>query len=105
MHFINLCIVEQKDVLISLIVQDMRHHQLIIRLQEAGLQVDRHYLEIVDIVCRLMRVDESCDGWLCIYQNYMDRSVDYEISYDGHSLLPLAIECYEMLLVVSHSRS
>jgi len=50
----------QKELIISLIQQDLKHSQLILGLDELGMDAsDKHSLEILDVVANLMQVPDG----------------------------------------------
>ena len=49
-----------KELIINLIQQDLKHSQLVLGLDELGMEAsDKHCLEILDIVANLMKVPEG----------------------------------------------
>ena len=51
---------ESKKLIIALIQQDLKHSQLILGLDDLGLEAsDKHSLEMFDIVANLMQVPEG----------------------------------------------
>lgn len=90
-----------KDLLTLLILQDMRHHQLISLLAKAGLDHDLHDLQIMEIVTEMMGITETSplrDQWGELYYTFLERSTGYEITKLGRTLETLAGECYETLV-------
>ena len=53
----NSRIMSNKELIISLIQQDLKHSQLVLGLDELGMEAsDKHCLDILDIVYNLMQV-------------------------------------------------
>lgn len=90
-----------KELITNLILQDLRHYQLIALLGKAGLDMDLHDLDIIHIVSDMMDVplrEQTSDQWSELYFNFLDRAADFEVSKCGASLKPLAEECFEVLV-------
>lgn len=95
-----------KELIISLIQQDLKHSQLISGLDQLGLQAsDRHWLELLDIISDLMNVPEGHMEfyWGRMYMSYMSESsnLDKELSSDRLQLK--AETCYDDLTMVLYS--
>jgi len=89
-----------KDLIIRLILQDLRHYQLTAALAKVGLDQDLHDLELMETVADLMGVpldDKRSDQWGELYFSYLERSPEYEVEELGKALQPLAEECYHVL--------
>lgn len=89
-----------KELIISLIQQDLKHCQLIVGLDQLGLEAsDKHGLELLDIVADLMHVPEGNAefDWGRIYITYMAECSGVEIVSTSASLRPFAERCYEDL--------
>lgn len=91
---------ENRELIISLILQDLRHYQLTAALTKAGLDADLHDLEIMEVVAQLMGIESGqlTDQWADLYFNYVYRAPEYEVSERGKTLRPLATECYDVLV-------
>jgi hypothetical protein len=89
-----------KSIIISLILQDMRHNQLLRGLKKAKLNTDFHSLEIIDIVELLMEVtkEPENDNWVKTYISFMEEASKQSITDRGLEMLPLAEECYRLLI-------
>lgn len=87
------------ELIIELILQDLKHNQLILGLDRLNLDAGYcHYLDIMDLIQRLMEVsDDLIDEFSATYMASMHRSLDFPISRSGEELRPLAMECYEDL--------
>lgn len=87
---------ENKELIISLIQQDLKHHQLVTGLDKIGLEAfDKHLLELFDVIYKLMEVPESAEyEWGKTYSNYMNFAINYEIESTSESLEPLAGGCF-----------
>ncbi|UTW66369.1 hypothetical protein KFE94_17215 [bacterium SCSIO 12643] len=87
-----------KDLIVRLIQQDLKHNQLTARLRKAGLEGDEvFYLGILEIVSDLMgvpRVNDIEERWSDIYISFMNDVVHFEISGRSDSYKPLAEMCY-----------
>ena len=89
-----------KDLIIKLILQDLKHNQLVCGLEKLGLDgAGLHSLEVLEIVSGLMKVPEPLsDGWGAIYVKCMEESVNYKITDRGEALKPLANRCFKLLM-------
>ncbi len=92
-----------KNLIIKLIQQDLKHNQLVVGLQKIGLNTDLHNLEIIDIVAHLMGIKEISNKWLITYVSFLEQSSKFEVSDSGKDLIPLAKACYKQLLHCSLS--
>ncbi len=89
-----------KDVIIDLIQQDLKHYQLIYGLEQLGLQGSGiHHLQLLEIIYQLMQIlSEKKNDYLAeTYAAFMSMATEYEITPLGESLRPLAKECYYRL--------
>lgn len=92
---------DQKELILQLIQQDLKHHQLIHGLRQLGLQDDGLYnLNILPIVARLMGVPEGeiAEEWAAIYLDSMERALDVGVSALGKELRAVAEGCYAGLV-------
>ena len=87
------------ELIIELILQDLKHNQLILGLDRLNLDAGYcHYLGIIDLVQRLMDVpDELIEDCTACYVAFMNRCLEFPISRSGEELRPFAIECYDLL--------
>jgi hypothetical protein len=88
------------ELVIRLLVQDMKHEQLLDALNKLGFETDRHTLDLFNIIAELMGIAENQASWAWsdIYMEYMNKALLYPVTLDGESLVPLAKECYEKLV-------
>jgi len=92
-----------KDLIIQLIQQDLKHHQLTEGLRRLGLDDGGlHSLNLLPIIAQLMGIPKRKvhDRWAAIYNSFMRETPQSKISELGEALQPVAEKCYEML--VSH---
>ena len=97
-----------KDIIVQLIQQDLKHNQLTQGLLKIGLdQGGLHDLDILSVVAQLMGVPkEKVDGrWFDIYISFMCEADKLELSDRGENLIPLAQKCYEFLIIESEIES
>jgi len=69
-----------KELIITLIKQDMKHNQLVLGLQQLGLSCDDyHYLQIYRIIAELMGYKKGVidEKWLGIYLGYIDKVIEH----------------------------
>jgi len=88
-----------KQLVIQLIIQDMKHEQLVGGLQQLGFQTDLHGSDISAIVAQLLGISENniTNDWLDVYMSFIRQSRQYTITDTGTSLLSLAETCYGFL--------
>lgn len=89
-----------KELIIELLIHDMKHSQLLTGLHKLGFSSEMHDTDICGIVAELMDIPEmemSWD-WAGIYLKYVRQSEYYEITNNGKNLLPLAETCYNLLI-------
>ena len=92
-----------KELIISLIQQDLKHSQLILGLDELGLEAsDKHCLEILDIVANLMQVPdgEVEYDWGRVYTTFMAESKRVGVHHTSETMRPFAEACYDGLIEV-----
>ena len=97
---------KNKDLIIDLIQQDLKHNQLIASLQKIGLEArEQHCLGILEIVAKLMKVPEGKvdDLWGAAYASFMGQVGCYDM--DGNSLRLLAEVCYRQLKTILDDES
>lgn len=89
------------ELIIELILQDLKHNQLIVGLERLNLDAGYcHYLGILDLIQKLMGTpDKLMDAFAATYMEYMKRCLEFPISRSGEELRELATECYECLKV------
>jgi len=87
------------ELIIELILQDLKHNQLIQGLDRLALDAGYcHYLGILDLVEKLMVVpDDLMDHFTATYMAFMDRCLEFPITRSGEELRPLANGCYALL--------
>ena len=89
-----------KELVISLIQQDLKHCQLVSGLEGLGFDSGGiHSLEILEIVSKLMDVPKGrvSDEWGQVYHDFMEQAVHYKIVHRSESLRSLAESCYSKL--------
>ena len=97
-----------KDLIINLIQQDLKHCQLILGLDDLGLEAsEKHSLEMFDIIADLMQVPEGHieSNWARVYLAYMSESREVEIEHMTTPMRPYAISCYDDLCEVLKNAS
>ena len=97
-----------KELIISLIQQDLKHCQLVVGLDQLGLDAsDKHCLELLDIVADLMHVPAGNleHDWGRVYITYMSECTGVEIESTSRSLRPYAECCYDDLCEILRSEN
>jgi len=97
-----------KELIISLIQQDLKHSQLVIGLDKLGLGAsDRHCLQLLDIIAKLMNVPEGNVeiDWGKRYISLMSASVNFDIQSNSDDFLSYAEDCLVELSKVLNSSS
>lgn len=90
---------KQKQLIIELLVQDMKHEQLIDGLYKLGFSSDLHGLNISGVIAELLGIKEADISWdwFEIYMDFVGQAKHYEICGTGNTLRPLAETCYTFL--------
>ena len=90
---------KKQEIIQDLILQDLKHNQLIIGLDKIGLEgSEMHNLRILEMVAELMKVPKTLqEDWTNAYMLCMEESVNYQITNRGESLKPLAEVCFNRL--------
>ena len=99
---------ESKELIIALIQQDLKHSQLILGLDDLGLEAsDKHSLEMFDIVANLMQVPEGHveSNWARVYLTYMSECREVEIQHTTAPMMPYAVSCYDDLCEILNSEN
>lgn len=91
--------VKNKQLIIELLMQDMKHEQLIDGLYKLGFSSDLHGLNISGVVAELLGIkeDDIDSEWFEIYMDFLSQAKHYEICGTGKNLRPLAETCYTFL--------
>ncbi len=87
----------RKQLIISLIQQDLKHSQLVLGLDQLGLDAsDNHCLELLDIIADLMKVPEGEIeiAWGKKYVSLMAEAVHVDVADGSGRLRGYAEECY-----------
>ena len=93
----------QKELIIKLIQQDLKHSQLVYGLDQLGLNAsDKHCLELLDIIACLMKVPEGQLEvvWGKKYVSLMTEAVHFDIEKTPRKLNAHAESCYKALRAV-----
>lgn len=92
---------KKKDLIINLIQCNMQHSQLVLNLENIGLEdrVGVFDINLLEIVAQLMGIKktEIDDEWMETYLNFMYKAANYKVTRNGISLKSLAENCYEEL--------
>ena len=86
-----------KQLIISLIQQDLKHSQLVSGLDNLGLEAtENHCLQLLDIIAKLMGVPEGNAefDWGKMYVSLMAESIHFDIRATSDDLRPYAKVCY-----------
>lgn len=92
---------QNKELILQLIQQDLKHNQLTEGLRHLGLSDDGLYcIDLLSIIERLMEIPdgETDDRRTRIYVSFMCEAHQYGVSELGKELKPLAEKCYEMMV-------
>lgn len=94
---------KSKELIISLIQQDLKHTQLVAGLDKVGLEAsDKHHLQILELIAKIMQVPEGDvdDNWGQVYFNLVQEAKNFTITDTADSLRPYAEVCFEQLRVL-----
>lgn len=87
-----------KELIITLIQQDLKHTQLTSGLDKAGLDTEKHHLQLLELVSDLMEVPEQIDfDWGQAYYDLLQEAEKFEIGHTTDALRPYAELCYRQL--------
>ncbi len=92
---------KNERLIINLILQDLKHNQLLSGLKKIGLEAsDSHYLDILEIVAELMGVPKNlADDWGTLYVGFMNQAIYSETTKarKSEALKSFAKVCYGQL--------
>jgi len=94
--------IKTDEIIVTLIVQDLKFFQLVYRLEQVGLEVDQDYhLGIAGLVEKIMGVPpEKAERFYTVYMDHMGNSTEFPVSPLGQELYPLASSCFHDLKIV-----
>lgn len=87
---------KNKELVLNLIQQDLKHCQLLYGLESIGLDGGgAHHLGILELIAKLMKVPSGQinERLSTVYIDFMEDAVNYR----SESLKPLARKCYRQL--------
>ncbi|MEO1052242.1 MAG: hypothetical protein AAFX87_16535 [Bacteroidota bacterium] len=91
-----------KTLILTLIQADLKHYQLINGLENLHLHTESHSSELYKVVAELMGLGKGkSDIWFDVYCRFLQEAHQHPMSNGLDELLPVAEECYEMLLACS----
>ena len=87
----------QKEIIIEIVVQDMRFNQFIAALRKLGIKVYDFDLDLMSIVADLMAIQskDMTDSWMELYVSELSKCENIPIEPLGKNLCSLAEECYK----------
>mgnify|MGYP007025706206 CR=1 FL=1 len=94
-----------KELIISLLQQDLKHSQLISGLDQLGLDAsNNNCLELLDIISELMNVPGGHIeiDWGNKYVSLMSESVKFNVKESVKNFRPYAESCYHELLKIAN---
>ena len=96
---------ELRNLIIHLIQQDLKHHQLTENLRQIGLDDNGLYtLDIMSSVAHLMKVPEKIrDEWVDLYSKFMEEANFFVVEEEGHNLQIVAGGCFDHLQRFIHN--
>jgi len=95
--------VSNRQLIIQLLIQDMKHEQLVSGLRSLGFDSNLHGSDISAVVAELMGINatDMSMQWMDVYMSFVKKAGDYTITDTGSSLQALAETCYTFLLHTS----
>ena len=98
--------INQKDIIVEIIVQDMRFNQYIAALRKLDIEV-YFDLDLMTVVANLMGINKEnmTDSWMELYVTELSKCENVSIEPLGKNLYPLAEECYEALKAFDFDRN
>lgn len=94
-------LITQKQLITRILLQDLKHNQLIKALRDLGFDDSGVYsLDLLSIVAGIQEIPEEglSEQWVAIYQRLMDKATSLPVSALGTELRELAEEGYELLV-------
>lgn len=94
-----------KEIIIRLIIEDMRYHQFQMALINAGMDAFNLELDLMGIVANLMGIasEDISDEWLALYYSELQKCESLPVEPLGKNLYALAEACYTSLKDFSRS--
>lgn len=89
---------QKKREIISLIVVDMRNRKLIIGLEQAGLNAERFYSELTEIILHRMGFEEISDDIYNWYHVTLEDLINVSVSVFMSQKNEIALKMYEQLV-------
>jgi hypothetical protein len=88
-----------KELIIMLLIQDMRYHQLVTGITHLGFGNECHGSDVLLCIAALMDIKDGAvsDDWLEGYMDFLRQAAACSFSTDPLSLQPLAERCYGFL--------
>ena len=101
---------QNKPLILYLILQEMKHHQLIEGLRYAGLNADLHTTSLLEVIQPLLGIPTPKDKEYPVitdelselYNKWIEKAADYPITMVDIELKPLAEKCYQSLVAYVH---
>jgi hypothetical protein len=94
---------ELREIVVGLIIQDMKNHQLLKGLENLGFTNSdgEHTTNLLDVVARLMSIPKGrvSDPWIDTYMDFIFQSAKCEITPLGENLRTLAEASHDMLIL------
>lgn len=87
------------ELITELIRQNMRQYQLVYRLEQLGMEMDNHYLDLCSIVAQLLGLprQQIPDSFVNLYCRFLDEAGPLPLTGTGEYLEPLARRCFHTL--------
>ena len=92
---------ENKDLIISLIKEDLRHNQLVLNLNEMGLDSGGNYdLSLLATIANLMGIPTGkvSDQFGDVYESFMRESIKHPVDSNPISFSEMAMRCFNKLV-------
>jgi len=90
---------ENQNLIIQLLIQNMKHEQLMKGLSRLGFHSEKYNMDLSGIVAELMGIPEieMSWNWFYIYMDFLKKAGEYKTIDEGKNLLTLAETCYKQL--------
>jgi len=87
-----------KDIIITLILADLKHNQLLGNLRKIAFHTDEYAIRLYEAIAQLMGLgNEPDEEWFEIYDNFLLNAHKHPVSDHPDSLQSVAEECYALL--------
>lgn len=94
-----------KELIISLIKDDLRNTKLVNGLNKIGLKADDYYLHLSDTIFNLMGFEDNSqtEALIEFYYEYSNKVEECDLTFDSTQLDEMAMEVFERLKNINNN--